>query len=428
MITKCPYCKKKYEVHFSNFGKEMVCEVCGQSFNSLPVAQHAAPEISPPPQPMPTPHFSTTQGRLGGDDLQDLTVAEEDVAATPLPDPASGASPDHYEIVELLGEGGMGNVMLARDLTANRQVAIKMIKPEFVRYTRIVKSFLSEARHMQELKNPHILPVLDICYSLENPFYVMPYIRKGNIDTVFKRGQPVPFDHALSIARQLADALACAHGKGVIHADLKPANILIDDDGNILLTDFGLSRSLVHDTLIDVNNKHPRGTPAYMSPGVVQGNMEDVRSDIYAFGALLYRMLVGRPPYKGNVPEMIYAQVLHGPPIAALERNPHAHPELVQICEGAMARELRDRYATMKDVVRDIERVAAGRDALGPHGTGYKATTASARKKLARALLVIVHLFLWSAVIGMLVYHRQLRALLSHPAVQDTQTPSTTTP
>jgi serine/threonine protein kinase/sugar lactone lactonase YvrE len=278
------------------------------------------------------------------------------------------ASLGRYEVVRVLGGGGMGVVVLAHDAEKGRDVAIKLIRPELAAEQRIVHRFIKEAGHLQKLKHASIAPVIEISDRAEGPYFVMPYFEKGSLAARIRPGQPMDNSVALDIARQIADGLLFAHRHGIIHRDLKPANILLDTAGHACLADFGLARTMFNDTLIDVEREQLEGTAPYMSPGVAAGNAEDTRCDIYAFGALLYEMLTGEPPYAGRTTSEIRKQILEGPPRPIRTRNPDAAPALVAVAEGAMGRELRERYADMADVVADLDRIAAGKPVVGPRG------------------------------------------------------------
>jgi sugar lactone lactonase YvrE len=166
----------------------------------------------------------------------------------------------------------------------------------------------------------------------------------------------------------IAEGLQFAHRRGIIHRDLKPANILRTGEQGACLADFGLARTLFNDTIVDVERPQWEGTAPYMSPGVAAGDAEDTRCDIYAFGALLYEMLTGEPPYAGRTLQEIRTQILAGPPKPIQERNPAADSGLRAVAEGAMARELRDRYADMSDVLADLQRIKEGKAPVGPRG------------------------------------------------------------
>ena len=224
------------------------------------------------------------------------------------------ASLARFEVVRVLGGGGMGVVVLARDSEKGTDVAIKLIKPELVSDQRMVHRFVKEAGHLQKLKHPNVVPVLEVSDRPEGPYFVMPYFERGSLAHRIRPGQPMEAGAILDIARQVADGLGFAHRHGIIHRDLKPANILLGAGGGSCLADFGLARTMFNDTIVDVEGGQLEGTAPYMSPGVAAGNAEDTRCDIYAFGALLYEMLTGEPPYAGRNTNDIRKQILAGPP------------------------------------------------------------------------------------------------------------------
>lgn len=280
---------------------------------------------------------------------------------------------DRFEVIKLLGAGGMGKVYLAREPVTDTKVAIKVMKPQFAGDPKQVHRFLTEARHMYQMQHSRILRVMEVVDREDGPYYVMPYIDGGSLCEQYKRGNPLPTDKVLNIAQQIAEALAYAHSRGIIHRDLKPANIMLDKDGHAYLADFGLVRTLFNDSMLDASDNHIEGTVPYMSPAVARGEVEDTRCDIYAFGAVLYELLTGRPPYMGRTPLIVLEQVRNGPPQPIREVNPKADPTLISISEGCMARELRDRYATMADVVLDLQRAEKGLELIGVrHDRGHK--------------------------------------------------------
>ena len=275
-----------------------------------------------------------------------------------------------FEIIKLLGQGGMGHVYAATEPVTGTAVALKMLKSEFADDPRIAQIFLREARHMYQLSHPAILKVLEVSGVDEGPFFVMPLVPGGSLANRISLTGVLDYGDTLSIGAEVAEGLAYAHSKGLIHRDLKPANVLLDDAGHALITDFGLVRSYLGDSMVDATRSSAEGTPAYMSPSVAAGHAEDTRCDIYAFGAMLYEMLAGHPPYQGRDAVSVMQAVLHGPPQPLATVNPKAPKELVAISEWCMARELRDRYASMEDVLEDLNRIQAGKAPRGPHGSG----------------------------------------------------------
>ncbi len=327
----------------------------------------------------------------------------------------------HYEVVRVLGSGGMGVVLLARDGESGSNVAVKMVRPELVANQQMVHRFVREAGHLQKLKHRNVVPVLEVSDRAEGPYFVMPYFDRGSLAQRIKPGQPMDGAVILEIASQVAGGLQFAHRRGIIHRDLKPANILLGSDGRACLADFGLARTLFNDTIIDVEREQLEGTAPYMSPGVAAGNAEDTRCDIYAFGGVLYEMLTGEPPYAGRTTKEIRAQILQGPPKPIKLRNPEADAGLAAVAEGAMARELRDRYADMSDVLADLERINEGRRPLGPHGLARRVRRIPAGVWIPGGLILV-------AVAAWLAWPRSPQAPAKLPSppvvvVKPTETP-----
>ncbi len=336
-------------------------------------------DTSPPARaPAPMPEVS----------VHEHAVLMRDRAIAPPTSPGMIGMVGRFAILRHVGGGGMGVVLEARDPRSERTVAIKLLRPELRDDARAVHRFLVEARHMQQMSHPNVMPVLEVCDDARQPHYVMPYHERGSLASLFPPGKGLEASLALPIARQVADALAYAHSRGLIHRDLKPANILLGGDGSaVWVCDFGLVRTVFNDTLVDARHAPVEGSAPYMSPAVARGEAEDTRCDIYSFGATLYEMLTGRAPYEGRSSQHVIQQILRGPPERLRTRNPGAHPELTRVAEACMARELRDRYASMDDVAYDLRRIERGQPALGPRaaGTGWR----PGAKRAAAALVVL---------------------------------------
>ena len=279
----------------------------------------------------------------------------------PPPRPGVLAVLDHFEILRVLGGGGMGIVLLARDSRTGRDAAIKLIKTNLVNNQQLVHRFLKEAGHLKRLRHINIVPVEEISERAEAPYFVMPYFERGSLGNRIRPGQSLNTLTILDLAMQVADGLRFAHRSGIIHRDLKPANILVGANDRVCIADFGLARTVFNDSIVDVENRQLEGTAPYMSPAVAAGDAEDTRCDIYSFGALLYEMLTGNPPYKGASTKEILDQIIAGPPRPIKSLNPAADERLVAVAEKAMARELRDRYADMRDILKDLEQIKEGK-------------------------------------------------------------------
>jgi WD40 repeat protein len=306
-----------------------------------------------------------------------------------------GVTVDRFTIIRQIGQGGMGNVFLARHPVTDTEVALKCLKPELAGNAKAVKRFLAEARHMYHLNHPHVLRIMEVGEGPRGPYYVMPYMPAGALASSLTRGTPADAARTLAIAREVADALAYAHSRGILHRDLKPANVLLDDAGHACLGDFGMVHDFTtNDSVADPRVSYCEGTVAYMSPAVARGEAEDTRCDIYAFGAMLCELLTGEVPYAAPTVKLTLDLIAEGTPVNILQRNPAAPRGLARIAEGCMARELRDRYARMSDVAADLERVSKGQRPLGPHGTWGRTPPRWA----ARAALVVVAMLIAAGV------------------------------
>jgi sugar lactone lactonase YvrE len=325
------------------------------------------------------------------------------------------ATLDRFEVLRVLGAGGMGVVLLARDSQTGRQVAIKMVRPELLADGQIVHRFLKEAGHLQKLRHANVIEVIEVGDREQGPYFVMPYFETGNLTRRIRPGQPMDSEVILEIAIQICEALQFAHRRGIIHRDLKPANILLTADRKACLADFGLARTVFNDTIIEVDRQECEGTAPYMSPGTAAGNAEDTRCDIYAFGALLYEMLTSEPPYKGRTTKEIRDQILAGPPRAIKDVNPQADQGLVAVAEGAMGRELRDRYADITDVLADLRRIQEGKAPVGPHGVAKSLRDSVQGVRRFPLIVALPVCLVVTGLLGWLIWHTQNRQATKTP-------------
>ena len=261
---------------------------------------------------------------------------------TDFTDRLSTALASRYRLERELGQGGMARVYLAQDLKYERQVAVKVLRPELAAEVGATR-FLREIQIAARLHHPHILPLYDSDQADGLVYYVMPYITGETLRHRLARDRQLPVGDALQIAREVADALSYAHGTQVIHRDIKPANILIDS-GHALVADFGIARAVGS---AQTSAGHVVGTPAYMSPEQIDGDPNlDGRSDIYSLGCVLFEMLAGEPPFKGGSLTAIIANrlSLSTPSIRSFrELVPEAVDSAVR---KAMANLPADRFST----------------------------------------------------------------------------------
>jgi len=203
-----------------------------------------------------------------------------------------------YEITELLGKGGMAVVYRARQTSIERDVAIKVIKPDLAASDKFITRFQREVRTTALLSHPHIRKVFDYGQHADVVYFVSELIEGGTLADIMDSGL-IPLDVTSQIIRQIASALDYAHERGVIHRDMKPANVLIDTIGNAFLTDFGLAR-LIAENLELTQASAAIGTPPYMAPEQWKGDPADAQSDNYGLAIILYEMLTGQLPFTGN--------------------------------------------------------------------------------------------------------------------------------
>src|SRR5665213_3031965 len=245
----------------------------------------------------------------------------------------------HYEVLSLLGQGGMGEVYRARDTTLKRDVALKVLPATFLRDPERMARFQREAEVLASLDHPNIGHIYGIVDAEASRALVLALIEGPTLESRIGAG-PIPLDEAVAISKQIIEALEYAHDRGVVHRDLKPANVKITPEGVVKVLDFGLAKvledepppsSLANSPTLTLGHTHTGmilGTAAYMSPEQAVGRPVDRRSDIFSFGAVLYEMLAGKRAFPGaTTPDVLEAVVRNDPDWSAL---PPATPEYLR--------------------------------------------------------------------------------------------------
>lgn len=264
-----------------------------------------------------------------------------------------------YEIVEEIGRGGMATVYRAKQLNADRFVAIKVIHSNIAADKSALERFVREARLVARLEHPYIIPVYDYDGLHNPPYIVMRFLESGTLKDVLDRGA-IPLNEIAYMMRQIASALDYAHRQGVIHRDIKPSNIMIDAEGNAYLTDFGIARfsesgsdmtGLTHTGLTV-------GTPGYMAPEQGLGQKVDERADIYALGVMLFQMATGSMPYSAETPMALVLKHIQSPIPSARSIKPDLPPEFDMIIRRAMAKEPTERYQSGRELSDAITQLA----------------------------------------------------------------------
>jgi serine/threonine protein kinase/tetratricopeptide (TPR) repeat protein len=260
---------------------------------------------------------------------------------------------DRYAIRRAIGRGGMANVYLADDAKHQRQVAIKVLRPEVAALVGRDR-FLREVRVVAQLSHPHVLALYDSGQAGESLFYVMPFIPGDSLRRKLEREKQLPVDDALRITTQVAAALGYAHARNIVHRDVKPENILLHE-GEALVADFGLALATdvaPGDRITDAG--FALGTPEYMSPEQSVGERDlDARSDVYSLACVLYEMLAGEPPYTGATAQVITAKRLTDP-VPAVRRVRTVPPAVNQALLRALAKTPADRFPSMADFVEAL--------------------------------------------------------------------------
>jgi serine/threonine protein kinase len=280
-----------------------------------------------------------------------------------------------YEIISPLGEGGMAMVYRGYQPGVSREVAIKVLPPHVASDERFAARFQREAQLLAQLQHPHILPVFDYGSADGYTYLAMPLIRSGTL-AHWLNGQPLARHQCHKFVAQIGGALDYAHARGLIHRDVKPSNVLIDERGNCLLSDFGLARMVEGGEPLTVSGA-VMGTPAYMSPEQCMGRPLDGRSDVYSLGIMLYEMAVGRAPYEADPPILIVVKHIHDPLPAPGAIVPGFPPGLEAVILKSLAKKPEDRYQTAGALV---EALSAAVEAIDTGAARAAAHTPPARQ------------------------------------------------
>lgn len=265
-----------------------------------------------------------------------------------------------YALGELIGKGGMGVVYRGVQPLVQREVAIKIILPQYANHPDFIRRFEAEAQLVAHLEHPHIVPLYDYWREPNLALLVMRLLRGGSLAKLLENGPP-PLELTLQIMEQIGSALGTAHRQGVIHRDLKPGNILLDEQQNAYLADFGIAKQLAHPDLSQVNlNDASLGSPAYISPEQIHSEYVRPQTDIYCLGIVLYELLTGHTPYTGPTSVEVMHQHLVAPlpPLAA--RRPGLPATLDTILQHATCKEPLERYPEVDSLLDDLRQVLGG--------------------------------------------------------------------
>ena len=259
---------------------------------------------------------------------------------------------NRYEILEVIGTGGMAVVYKARCNRLNRLVAIKVLKQELSQDEEFRRRFHAESQAVAMLSHPNIVSVYDVSHSNNLDYIVMELIEGITLKQYLEQKGRLNWREALHFSTQIAKALEHAHSRGIIHRDIKPHNIMILKDGSVKVADFGIARiSSAQNTL----TREALGSVHYISPEQAKGGKVDYRSDLYSLGVVMYEMLTGRPPFDGDTPVSVAIQHINAKPVMPRELNPDIPEGFEQITMHAMAADISKRYPSATRMLADLE-------------------------------------------------------------------------
>jgi serine/threonine protein kinase len=269
-----------------------------------------------------------------------------------------------YRVIAQIGKGGMATIYRAYQPAMDRTVALKILPEHFAHDPQFVERFYREARTIAQLEHPNILPVYDFGEQDGITYLVMRFLDGGTLQELMEK-QPLSLGQTSHILTQVCAALDYAHRKGIIHRDVKPSNVMIDREGAVYLSDFGIAKVLESSSHLTQTGA-VLGTPAYMSPEQCMGSTIDKRSDIYSLGVMLYEMAVGVVPFKADTPMAVMMAHMHDPLPMPRLKNPAISEELQLVILKAMAKEPGDRFQTAAELAAALRRAAPVEEAPPP--------------------------------------------------------------
>ncbi|MQB62479.1 Stk1 family PASTA domain-containing Ser/Thr kinase [Lactobacillus reuteri] len=260
-----------------------------------------------------------------------------------------------YRIIRSLGEGGMANVYLAHDMVLDRDVSVKLLRLDLRDDPSTKRRFHREAMAATQLNDPHIVGIYDVSEDHGLQYMVMQYVKGTDLKAYIKKHYPIPLPQVIDIMEQVLSAVATAHAHGIIHRDLKPQNILIDENKNVKITDFGIAVAVSQDSLTQTNTL--MGSVHYLSPEQARGSIATKQSDIYSLGIILFELLTGKVPFEGETAVSIALKHFREEIPSVREQNKEIPQALENVIIKATAKEPAERYSSVNEMAADLKTV-----------------------------------------------------------------------
>ncbi len=275
-----------------------------------------------------------------------------------------GSQLGNYRVTARLGEGGMGTVYRATDAMLDREVALKVLRPELARQAELVERFRAEAVALARLRHENIAALYGLDRQGDDLVMVMEFVRGETLESRVKRAGPMPWQEVISVMRGVLAALGHAHARGVVHRDIKPANVMLDSDGTVKVMDFGIARLMGESR--QTRAGVAIGTPSYMAPEQLRGEDVDGRTDLYAAGALLFELITGRVAFEADSDYALMMQQLNEPPVPPGSIVAGVPRALDAAVACAMAKKPAQRFASATDFTRTLDQIAANSGSAAP--------------------------------------------------------------
>ena len=313
---------------------------------------------------------------------------------------------DRYEVIEELGKGGMGRVYKVLDREINEEVALKILNPEITSDEKMIERFRNELKIARKIVHKNVCRMYDLCKEEGTKFIIMEYVPGEDLKSLIRKIGQFTVGKAVFVARQVCEGLAEAHILGIVHRDLKPQNIMIDKEGNVHIMDFGIARSLeakgITETGVII------GTPEYMSPEQVEGKEVDQRSDIYSLGVVLYELVTGRVPFKGDTSLSIAVKHKTEAPLDPRKINTQIPEDLSQVILRCMEKNKEKRHQTAEQLLTELKKIEKCHPTIDIVLPGRKFELGDKKKRFKIFALPGVFLLIAVIVVGAYFLHNQI--------------------